>query len=484
MSSASPLPETTPASRSPATDVRADRWRQRYAQLHRPRRVTDFPVGIVPPKQVRIYRRSHHYLLQWWDPREKGILSERVDGDFVAAIARDRQIDERLEHFRTSGHRRPVRHQELVDAYTADLRRRADAGEIDPRTVNRYASALTNHYLAYALQPSVERQFRQVATVNRDFRLDFAGFLANTSVRPNGHPNTAPRPMRGQNYVMNVVRAMFRWATDPDEPPSSTTHTSMRFSGSSKQRSNGSSSRWSTPSCGGRRSFGRYRQPINSRTRTLACRKESSMKGKIERNAEDSTSIKTLVHEIVKEQEKISRYEGDIVVSHIHIGRHPAGLRTLAKRTWGKQLKAIGISPRVAGRYLKISGYWQDEIGLTESDLLPRLPQDLLKLEWLCRVPLPQLGDLLGELDCKKASRPQVIAAVREALGEDPPAGDEQGVEEFVGRFIGRFVRTVDRLSEKFPEPEQHEHARKLLAAGLQRVRNALKASRRAASGS
>lgn len=99
-------------------------------------------------------------------------------------------------------------------------------------------------------------------------------------------------------------------------------------------------------------------------------------------------------------------------------------------------------------------------------------------------VTLPQLGDLLDKLDCKKATRPQVIAAVLEALGEDPPANDEQGVEEYVRRFIDRLVRAVEGLSEKFPEPEQQHHARQLLAAGLQRVQDALKAGRRAANGS
>jgi hypothetical protein len=102
--------------------------------------------------------------------------------------------------------------------------------------------------------------------------------------------------------------------------------------------------------------------------------------------------------------------------------------------------------------------------------LLICLPPDLLKLEWLCRLPEAQLGNLLDKLDCKKATRPEVIAAVREALGEDPPAKAEDDVEKSVQRFIGRPVKTIDRLNESFPEAEQQKQARDLLATGLQQV--------------
>jgi hypothetical protein len=78
-------------------------WTLRYGAKHRFERVRDFPVEIVPPKRVRIYRRSGHYLLQWWDPAARRNLAERIDGDLVVALVRARQIQERLTHFRTSG---------------------------------------------------------------------------------------------------------------------------------------------------------------------------------------------------------------------------------------------------------------------------------------------------------------------------------------------------------------------------------------------
>jgi len=187
----------------------------------------------MPPSRVRIYERTGHFVLQWWDKAQKRNLCERIDGDLVAAITRARQIDGRLEHFRSSGVGvQRAEHTLLVERFQADLRSRADAGEIDPRTVRRYESA----------------------------------------------------------------------------------------------------------------------------------------------------SITKLLDKILKEQQKIDRHEGDVVASHIRLGHHLADLRALAKRTWAKQLKAIGLSPRVARRYLKIAQHWPNEIGLNESDLLPRLPPDLLEL--------------------------------------------------------------------------------------------------------
>jgi hypothetical protein len=79
------------------------------------------------------------------------------------------------------------------------------------------------------------------------------------------------------------------------------------------------------------------------------------MKKTIKPENGDSAGITKLVNEIVKERQKIDRCEGDLVAAHIRIAHHLADLRHLAKKDWGKQLKAIGMHPRVAGRYLKIS---------------------------------------------------------------------------------------------------------------------------------
>jgi hypothetical protein len=192
-------------------------WTERYGERHRLHRITEFPIGIVGPKKVRLYRRQQHYVLQWWDSTAKANLSDRVDGDLVTALTRARAIEERLTHFKASGQVRQRRldHADLVAAFLADLQRRADADDIDPATIRRYDSAL-KHYVAFCRQPAVARSYPHAAGVNREFRLQLAAFLTRRQVTPNGRAQAESRPMQGQGFVLDTVRALFEWAVDPE----------------------------------------------------------------------------------------------------------------------------------------------------------------------------------------------------------------------------------------------------------------------------
>jgi hypothetical protein len=204
------LPLLDPATQAPPI------WSARYGERHRLVWVKDFPAGIAAPAKVRIYRRRAHYVLQWWDPAARRNLSDRIDGDLVSAIARARLIDERLAHFRSGGRgARRLGHEDLVERFVADLRRRADAGAVEPATVRRYSAALA-HYRAFCSQPEVIKSHPHAAGVNRDFRLAFAAFLAGRAVTMNGSPTAPARRMKGQPFVLDTVRAMLEWAADPD----------------------------------------------------------------------------------------------------------------------------------------------------------------------------------------------------------------------------------------------------------------------------
>ena len=195
---------------------RASAWTRRYGNRHKLRRLHDFPEGVAPPRRVRVYRRMNHFVVQWWDPQAKRSLSDRVEGDLIDAIARAREIDQRLVDFKSAGQpRRRLTHETMVQAYLTDLGRRADAGEISVATVRRYGAAL-DHYLAFVDQLEMGATYRYATAVDRAFALRFAAYLSGLMISPNGHSNTDKRRMQRPDLVLDAVRALFAWAADPD----------------------------------------------------------------------------------------------------------------------------------------------------------------------------------------------------------------------------------------------------------------------------
>jgi integrase len=190
-------------------------WSDRYSKRHKLVRV-DLPEGVVAPEKVRIYARAEHYVLQWWDPAAKKNLSDRVNGDFIAAISRAREIDERIRNFRASGHvSRRLGHADLIAKYLENLGKRADAGEIKPGTVERYRAAL-GHYEAFLERPDVASRYAYAAGIDRDLALEFTAFLNARTVTPNGAALGDARLMTGQGFVLDTIRAMLEWAADPE----------------------------------------------------------------------------------------------------------------------------------------------------------------------------------------------------------------------------------------------------------------------------
>ncbi len=100
-----------------------------------------------------------------------------------------------------------------MEQFLADLHHRADAGEIDPRTVRRYGAAL-NHYRGFVEQTAIQRQFPHISSANRDFALSLMAYLNTVQVPTNGRANSPSRPMRRPDYVLDVVRAMYCWASE------------------------------------------------------------------------------------------------------------------------------------------------------------------------------------------------------------------------------------------------------------------------------
>src|SRR4051812_18437393 len=96
--------------------------------------------------------------------------------------------------------------------------------------------------------------------------------------------------------------------------------------------------------------------------------------------------------ERVKENEKKAKSnEGASISNVIEMGRLFRELKAKAPRVWGRKLKQLGYHERVASRYLKIGESWPTPDQTPGSDLLAKLPSDVQKLEWLCRLPVDEL---------------------------------------------------------------------------------------------
>ncbi|HMC11624.1 MAG TPA: hypothetical protein VKH44_10050, partial [Pirellulaceae bacterium] len=172
-------------------------------------------AGFALPKRVRIYRRGDHFVLQWWDLAAKRTLNHRVEGDVVTAVAKAREIDEKLAALRHSGSVvRRVRLVELVELFVADLGLRANGGEISLASVKRLSSALA-HFQRFVAQPNVAKSWPWASQVDRDFRLAFSTFLQNERVAPNCHPHAVHRVLGDPEFVLDACRTLFAWASDP-----------------------------------------------------------------------------------------------------------------------------------------------------------------------------------------------------------------------------------------------------------------------------
>src|SRR5262245_60240497 len=135
------------------------------------------------------------------------------------------------------------------------------------------------------------------------------------------------------------------------------------------------------------------------------------------KNTDTGADIQQIKEQIKSEQEKIHRTEGSAIASKVQIGVQLNKLQAAAGRTWTKTARELGYHPRAASRLQKLGSSWLAQIGTEGSEILNRLPADEQKLEWLCRLSEEQLRQLLEEGDWKKASRPQVIAAVKKIQG-------------------------------------------------------------------
>jgi hypothetical protein len=189
--------------------------------------------------------------------------------------------------------------------------------------------------------------------------------------------------------------------------------------------------------------------------------------------AEDAASITTVVQKIRAEQDKLDNSDAPAVSSHLALGQLFTELRQRAKRTWGKQVKALGYDRRVASRYFTIGTAPLTEMGLSESHVRAMLPPDVMKLEWVCRLTVDQLEQLTAELDVKKASRTKVIRAVKKILGVETTS-PKPDLSAKIGKAIDRLTSLINKISTEETDVTQRHLLLGEMAASLAEVQQTL----------
>lgn len=138
----------------------------------------------------------------------------------------------------------------------------------------------------------------------------------------------------------------------------------------------------------------------------------------------------------------------------IAAGVHLAALEaaTGTKRAWTDRVNAIPhgarpgrfLNPRTACRLMELGkSRWSQEAGTPGPKTLDRLPTDIQKLTWLCKLSPGQLGDLLGRMDCKEGGRKAVVDAAKALL----PPGGTQGKTPRAHGDLRSFKQAVARTA-------------------------------------
>jgi hypothetical protein len=187
------------------------------------------------------------------------------------------------------------------------------------------------------------------------------------------------------------------------------------------------------------------------------------------------------VEEIRLHQRKVASQEGDVVATLFRIGALLVQLKEQAKRTWTAQVKELGYHPRVARRLQKLGSSPLSQNGLDESALLQRLPTDLLKLEWICRLEPKSLTEILTAVDCKAGSRTAVIDAAKAALNiprKPRLRANVQGLLQAFDRFLGRVQAAVTECGDGEDGQELRLQLGTGLTDGFEKLREILDAGR------
>ena len=208
---------TRPDVARPVAEPRRSVWLERYAAKHRLRRVRDTPAGIRLPRRVRLYARGDHFLLQWWDKREKRTLNERVEGDLVAAISRTGRL---TSGWRISSPPAESRGSAIMPRWWRGSWRTFGGAPTPARLTSRPCAGIRppcgGTSCRLSSSPASASATVTWAPWIGNSTLALRRHLNHVQVSPNGHPHAKPRPLKRPAFILDVLRAMLEWAADPE----------------------------------------------------------------------------------------------------------------------------------------------------------------------------------------------------------------------------------------------------------------------------
>lgn len=178
-------------------------------------------------------------------------------------------------------------------------------------------------------------------------------------------------------------------------------------------------------------------------------------------------------------EDQVAGNEGRAVQALIRIGQGLVRLRAVVEAirgSWTRQVTAIGYPLRVANRYVRLGQSWWASNSLTES-VLARLPRDLEKCDWLCRLSPSQLSEVLDQENCKRLDRAGIVSIVTQMLGTVTPRKAIQPADwlrQSIRRFFASALSTARKGREEGFGPGEREDILAALDSGYRELRAAL----------
>lgn len=195
-------------------------WQERYGHRHGFFRLDgDASMPNGRRGRVTIYKRGcsptfngvRTFILSWCFQGKR--CKERFVGDLFAAVGRADEINKAITEAAVPQRRTPVGLDELVSRFIEYQERRAAAGELSPRTPERYRCAL-DHLIAFAHEDRGRAKPEWVP--NRDLVLRFKAYLQGTFIGGRKQAGQGQRLLssKGLLFILATARAMVRWGVE------------------------------------------------------------------------------------------------------------------------------------------------------------------------------------------------------------------------------------------------------------------------------